>query len=513
MTFSFLLAIPAILGATVLTLRDLWESLQAGVPIAQTPTELASFDYTYYDNGLVQSITEAGGTRNFTYDATQQVTSGGFATAPESYSYDEEGNRVASHLSAAHVHDTANQLLQDDAFCYAYDANGNLTTRTEKIAGACTGPARIYSWDVRNRLVRVDMPDGTFAVYRYDPFNRRIFREAGGNIAIYVYDWEAIVLEFDEADTVRARYGHGQDIDQPMVMERGGSQYFYQVDHLGSIRLVTDLAGFVVNSYDFGSFGQIEPSTVALVSSPYTFTAREYDEDVGLLYYRARFLDPSSGRFIQRDPYGFAGGDLNLFRYVFNDPVQITDPWGLTPSTEYATKSSGSTSGGVGFASIGTRLGCQFSNFASLVQVAQGVATGNVVAITEVAGIGSCGGARVGVIVKSSIDNSYRVFTGYIRRPGQQLLDRATNGKLRNTIRDLFRPDRAPSVGNGSTMDAHVRESITGILTRGRLHRIKLQESVNRLRNILRREDLSAGDRGLAQTLLRDALETLRAFP
>ena len=52
------------------------------------------------------------------------------------------------------------------------------------------------------------------------------------------------------------------------------------------------------------------------------------DDLTGLLYYRARWYDPSQGRFISEDPIGFRGGDTNLYAYTFNDPINLTDPSG-----------------------------------------------------------------------------------------------------------------------------------------------------------------------------------------
>jgi len=65
------------------------------------------------------------------------------------------------------------------------------------------------------------------------------------------------------------------------------------------------------------------------VVQPYTYTAREYDSETGLYYYRARYYDPKAGRFITRDPISFAGEDVNLYAYVWNNPVNLIDPDGL----------------------------------------------------------------------------------------------------------------------------------------------------------------------------------------
>jgi hypothetical protein len=112
---------------------------------------LASFDYGFDTDGKILSIADAGGTRSFTYDATLQLTGGGYPTATEprveSYAYDPEGNRTSSHLSTGYAHDQANRLRSDADTCYDYDANGNLVTKREKVGLDCTdtsGAATTY---------------------------------------------------------------------------------------------------------------------------------------------------------------------------------------------------------------------------------------------------------------------------------------------------------------------------------------------------------------------------------
>ena len=52
-------------------------------------------------------------------------------------------------------------------------------------------------------------------------------------------------------------------------------------------------------------------------------------------YYRARWYDAQLGRFISEDPIGFAGGDINLYGYVRNNPLMYKDPKGLTASGNF----------------------------------------------------------------------------------------------------------------------------------------------------------------------------------
>ena len=64
------------------------------------------------------------------------------------------------------------------------------------------------------------------------------------------------------------------------------------------------------------------------VEQPYTYTGREFDAESGLYYYRARYYDATTGRFLQKDPLGLDAG-INLYAYVDNNPVNLIDPHGL----------------------------------------------------------------------------------------------------------------------------------------------------------------------------------------
>ncbi|MFQ5873861.1 MAG: RHS repeat-associated core domain-containing protein, partial [Dehalococcoidia bacterium] len=169
------------------------------------------------------------------------------------------------------------------------------------------------------------------ALYRYDALGRRIAKEvtqAGSTtITRYIYDNEDILLELDGANVLQARYTHGPGIDEPLVMLRGTQAFFYHVDALGSVWDLTDSTGTIARSYTYDSFGQLLAQTGTL-ANPYTYTARELDPETGLYYYRARYYDPTIGRFLQEDPLGLAGG-INLYPYVGNSPLNFADSLGL----------------------------------------------------------------------------------------------------------------------------------------------------------------------------------------
>ena len=88
---------------------------------------------------------------------------------------------------------------------------------------------------------------------------------------------------------------------------------------------MTDAAGDVLNSMKYGPFGE----TPALSGTPFGYTGQRYDAELQAYYYKARYYSPEIGRFLSPDPIGFDAGDMNLYAYVGNDAVNLTDPAGL----------------------------------------------------------------------------------------------------------------------------------------------------------------------------------------
>jgi RHS repeat-associated protein len=107
-------------------------------------------------------------------------------------------------------------------------------------------------------------------------------------------------------------------------------------DHQGSVRDVIDSQGNLLNHISYDGFGNVTRQTNANLNFRFGYTGREFDQETGLHYYRARYYDASIGRFISEDPVGFGAGDTNLYRYVGNSPTNFVDPDG-----QYALALSG----------------------------------------------------------------------------------------------------------------------------------------------------------------------------
>ncbi len=198
---------------------------------------------------------------------------------------------------------------------YEYDDLGNQTRRVMD-----DGTEWRYAWTGENQLIEAELFDGgaplRTVTFKYDPFGRRIEKKSieGGVTTThsYVYDGEDILFETvsDGTTTTTTHYVHGPGIDEPLALVRSGQNYFYHADGLGSIVALSDSTGTIVQRYSYEAFGTLTASNPTF-ENPYTYAGREYDKEIGLLHERNRYADLMEGRYISKDPIGFAGGDVN----------------------------------------------------------------------------------------------------------------------------------------------------------------------------------------------------------
>lgn len=225
--------------------------------------------------------------------------------------------------ATAHGYNSSNELTSADAASFTYDQNGNTLTENG------TNGQTAYAWDFENRLTSVTLPNGGGTVtFKYDPFGRRIERSGPSGTTIYAYDGANGIEELSAGGAATARYVHGAGVDEPLA-ESSSSLNYFSADGLGSITSLEDSTGTPQATFVYGAFGVLSSSSGSATTS-YRYTAREFDQDTGLYYYRARYYDSGIGRFISEDPARFSVSD-DFYSYVANDPVMLIDPTGLQP--------------------------------------------------------------------------------------------------------------------------------------------------------------------------------------
>jgi RHS repeat-associated protein len=206
----------------------------------------------------------------------------------------------------------------------AYDANGNTLSDAS---------GKTYTWDFENRLVQAVVPgtNGGTTTFKYDPFGRRIYKSSPTFSGSFVYDGSNLIETLNGSGNEVASYTQTQKIDETLAELRGSATDYYETDALGSITSLGSSSGTVANTYTYDSFGNLTAST-GTARNYFEYTGRDFDSETSLNFYRARYYDPTIGRFLNEDPIRWFSGTADFYGYVHNDPVGLVDPFGLRGS-------------------------------------------------------------------------------------------------------------------------------------------------------------------------------------
>ncbi|HCR1586082.1 TPA: RHS repeat protein, partial [Pseudomonas aeruginosa] len=317
-------------------------------------------DYQHDANGNIQQHRHSlWGTLDYQYDPLDRLTEERGVQGGRSYAYDAVGNRTqrsdnpasggtASSQDYQYSPDS-NRLTAIGAQAVTSDAAGNLTQDRA---------ARKLAYDAQGRLQSVSRDGQQVAEYRYNALGQRIVKLTPESITTYLYGPDGQLLGEAEHDgsgrklraqyylwldslplaTIDADYDAQGKVGNPTLLYLHG-------DHLDTPRLATDASGQIAWQWQSDAFGRGEALSQGSTQVNLRFPGQYYDAESGLHYNYFRDYDPETGRYVESDPIGLAGG-LNTYVYVEGNPLAYVDEWGHSKTNgKHANKSSPMTVG------------------------------------------------------------------------------------------------------------------------------------------------------------------------
>lgn len=292
---------------------------------------LAERTYHLDEIRRVVRIADAEGSESYRYDKAGRVLAVERNGSPlEQFQYDNSDNIVWDAESGPREYDACNRIRAGAGRRFHHSPLA--VVKDDALGGSETR----YEFDGQGRMLRVTSAGEERAVYRYDPFGRRIAKVIAGQEVRFWWDGTNLLREMDpshDADntyvfsprTFRPLSKTSRSLENPSLPAH---EYCYHLDTIGRPQRMTDGSGRVVWSARYCAYGRAEVRGNRPWLNPLRLPGQYHDEETGLHYNIYRYFDPILGRYVSEDPIGFAGSSLNLYSYP-PDPINRTDALGL----------------------------------------------------------------------------------------------------------------------------------------------------------------------------------------
>jgi len=294
-------------------------------PTGVTTGTVQNLSYGYDANWNITGITNTlDNTKNktYSYDALNRLAGGTGPWGNLSWTYDPVGNRLtqvdgagSSTYSYQSGSNRLSSITGSNPTSFSYDANGNTTIENGKA----------YTYNQNQRLIRAAATQASD--YIYNANGQRVKKTSNGVTTHFIFDQRGRLLLENASDGSQTEYVFLYS--QPLAkIDTNGIQYIH-TDHLDTPVMMTDASGVKVWEIESRPFGDAV-SITGTANLNLRFPGQYFDSASGNHYNYFRDYNPNIGRYIQKDPIGFAGG-INLYSYVLNNPINLTDPSGLDP--------------------------------------------------------------------------------------------------------------------------------------------------------------------------------------
>ena len=333
---------------------------------------VSKYSSTYLKNGQkaeeVSTVMDKNGkstkkTAAYTYDMLGRITRETKTGREDiSYTYDANNNRkqmTIGNKTTAYQYNKNDELLRtdtlhtdtekNDVVIYKNDKNGNqlATVNRSEIPAEAKDTSYIdvdvtlgdnqlndnvvNHYNALNQLTET-LTKNYKVSFTYDAEGLRTSKTVNGKKTVFIWDGNQLVMELSESGIVKKRYIRGNDlvyVDKEADKDSGKfeDKQYYVTDSHGNVVQLTNVDGKIIKTYEYDSFGN-EVNLDKKDENPFRYCGEYYDKETEEIYLRARYYQPTVGRFLTRDTYTGESGDplsLHLYTYCGNDGMNKCD--------------------------------------------------------------------------------------------------------------------------------------------------------------------------------------------